>query len=170
SISRTKIKTGDLDRDPPPGITCYPVEDDITQLEAFIKGPPDSPYEKGMFQLEIRVPYNYPMEPPQIRFKTPIYHPNIDDNGRICADILKAGGSGTWGPALNLSTTLILLSTLMASPNPDDPLVKEIAHEFSIDHARYVANARAHTEKYAMGTSASAAAKVCPETISFSLY
>lgn len=147
-----------------------------------LKGPPDSPYEKGMFRLEIQVPYNYPMEPPQIRFKTPIYHPNIDDNGRICADILKTGDRGSWRPALNLSTTLILLSTLMASPNPDDPLVKEIvsswkrhaigslifvqAHEFSIDHAKYVANARAHTEKYAMGASVSATAEVCRGDIS----
>lgn len=31
----------------------------------------------------------YPFEPPKIRFLTPIYHPNIDNSGRICHDALK---------------------------------------------------------------------------------
>jgi ubiquitin-conjugating enzyme E2 T len=29
------------------------------------------------------------MEPPKMQFITPIYHPNVDDAGRICLDILK---------------------------------------------------------------------------------
>ncbi|OBZ80388.1 Ubiquitin-conjugating enzyme E2 T, partial [Choanephora cucurbitarum] len=137
----------DLEKDPPPGVSCYPKDDNITELEAFIKGPPDSPYEKGLFRLDIRIPQNYPFDPPQIRFMTLIYHPNIDDTGRICADILKKGQG--WNPALNLSTTLLLLSQLLAQPNPDDPLDAEIAKEYQLSYPTFKQKAIEYTEKYA---------------------
>lgn len=61
-----------------------------------------------------------------MRFITPIYHPNIDSAGRICLDILKTQPQGAWKPSLNISTILTSLQSLIAEPNPDDPLVAEI--------------------------------------------
>lgn len=54
-----------------------------------ITGPEDSPYEDGVFELDLSVTNRYPFEPPKLRFITPIYHPNIDSTGRICLDLLK---------------------------------------------------------------------------------
>ena len=54
-----------------------------------ITGPENSPYESGIFELDLSITDRYPFEPPKLRFITPIYHPNIDSTGRICLDLLK---------------------------------------------------------------------------------
>lgn len=54
-----------------------------------ITGPENSPYENGIFELDLSITDRYPFEPPKLRFITPIYHPNIDSTGRICLDLLK---------------------------------------------------------------------------------
>ena len=51
--------------------------DDITHLEGSFEGPPDTPYEGGKFNVDIRIPNDYPFKPPQMKFKTKIWHPNV---------------------------------------------------------------------------------------------
>ncbi|KAK2521784.1 Ube2t [Columba livia] len=125
--SRLKRELALLSTEPPPGITCWQNQNQLDNLRAQILGGADTPYEKGIFNLEIVVPERYPFEPPKIRFLTPIYHPNIDSAGRICLDVLKLPPKGVWRPSLNISTLLSSIQLLMAEPNPDDPLMADIA-------------------------------------------
>ena len=50
------------------------------------------------------------------------------------------------------SIYLVLLSicSMLTDPNPDDPLVPEIAHVYKTDRSRYEATAREWTRKYAI--------------------
>ena len=131
-------------------------------------GPGDSPYSGGVFFLAIHFPTDYPFKPPKVNFTTRIYHPNINSNGSICLDILR----DQWSPALTISkgilifktatvdkrekltilrfTVLLSICSMLTDPNPDDPLVPEIAHVYKTDRSRYEATAREWTRKYAI--------------------
>jgi ubiquitin-protein ligase len=39
-------------------------------------------FKEGAFQIEIKLPLIYPLDPPKIRFITPIYHPNVGKDGK----------------------------------------------------------------------------------------
>ncbi|KAJ3189767.1 Ubiquitin-conjugating enzyme E2 4 [Gaertneriomyces sp. JEL0708] len=118
----------------------------VVVQQATIMGPSDSPYSGGVFFLSIHFPTDYPFKPPKVNFTTRIYHPNINSNGSICLDILR----DQWSPALTISKVLLSICSLLTDPNPDDPLVPEIAHVYKTDRARYEATAREWTRKYAM--------------------
>jgi ubiquitin-conjugating enzyme E2 T len=138
-----------LERSPPPGASCWPVGGSTDRLEAAIIGPEGSPYHGGVFKLEVCVPARYPLEPPKIRFLTPVYHPNVDEAGRICLDILKPAPHGSWRPSINLSSVLTSLQLLLAEPNPDDPLVPEIADLYRFNREQFDEKAKKETEKHA---------------------
>ncbi|CAG8514831.1 14808_t:CDS:2 [Funneliformis mosseae] len=149
-LPRMKRELEILECDPPPGIVCYPIDDSLLHFCSQIKGPKDTPYEDGLFKVDVQIPSRYPMEPPKMQFITPIYHPNVDDAGRICLDILKMPPNGSWKPSLNISTTLTSLSILMADPNPDDPLLVEIASEFKENKSLFIQKARQATLQHAI--------------------
>jgi len=139
-----------LTNEPPPGISCWNINDKLDELRASILGNEESPFESGIFKLEINIPNRYPFEPPVIKFITPIYHPNIDNGGRICLDLLKMKPKGCWRPSLNIATLLKSIQLLMSHPNPQDPLMADIANEFSSNKCLFVKKAKEWTQKYAM--------------------
>eukprot|EP01112_Ceratiomyxa_fruticulosa_P022360 TRINITY_DN815_c0_g1_i1.p1 TRINITY_DN815_c0_g1~~TRINITY_DN815_c0_g1_i1.p1 ORF type:complete len:148 (-),score=19.31 TRINITY_DN815_c0_g1_i1:338-781(-) len=145
ALKRINKELQDLGRDPPSSCSAGPASEDLFQWTATIMGPPDSPYAGGVFFLNIQFPTDYPFKPPKVNFTTRIYHPNINSNGSICLDILK----DQWSPALTVSKVLLSICSLLTDPNPDDPLVPEIAHLYKTDRARYEATAREWTRKYA---------------------
>ncbi|KAM6977798.1 ubiquitin-conjugating enzyme E2 T [Aplochiton taeniatus] len=148
--SRLKRELQLLSTEPPPGITCWQNDGQMDDLQAQIVGGVGTPFEGGLFSLEVKVPERYPFEPPQMRFLTPIYHPNIDNAGRICHDALKLPPKGAWRPSLNIPTVLTSIQLLMAEPNPDDPLMADISAEYKHNKQAYLKKARKWTEKHAI--------------------
>jgi ubiquitin-conjugating enzyme E2 N len=128
-----------------PGISAAPSEDNLRYFNVVIFGPESSPFEGGIYKLELFLPEDYPMAAPKVRFLTKIYHPNVDKLGRICLDILK----DKWSPALQIRTVLLSIQALMSAPNPDDPLDENIAKHWKTDEVGAMATAQEWTRKYA---------------------
>ena len=145
ATTRIKKELEALTLDPPSNCSAAPEGDDIYHWTATIIGPHSSVYEGGLFSLSIEFPPNYPFKPPKIRFLTRIYHPNINSTGGICLDILK----NNWSPALTISKVLISICSLLDDPNPDDPLVPDIAVQYTNNRVIYDMTAREWTAKYA---------------------
>ena len=146
ALRRLNKELNDLSRDPPPNCSAGPIDDNIFKWQATIMGPKDSPYAGGVFFLNINFPTEYPFQPPKVTFVTKIYHPNINSSGGICLDILK----NEWSPALTISKVLLSICSLLTDPNPDDPLVADIARQYKEDINAYNRTAQEWTRKYAM--------------------
>ena len=146
ALKRIQKELIDFGRDPPANCSAGPTDEaDQFVWQGTLMGPEDSPYAGGVFFLNIHFPPDYPFKPPKVHFTTKIYHPNINSNGSICLDILK----DQWSPALTISKVLLSISSLLTDPNPDDPLVPEIANIFKTDVDRYNTTAKEWTSKYA---------------------
>ncbi|KAL9984450.1 hypothetical protein ACROYT_G006742 [Oculina patagonica] len=112
ALRRINKELQDLGRDPPSQCSAGPVGDDLFHWQATIMGPPDSPYQGGVFFLTIHFPTDYPFKPPKVSFNTKIYHPNINSNGSICLDILRS----QWSPALTISKADLTACRSMNKP------------------------------------------------------
>ncbi|KAF9124681.1 Ubiquitin-conjugating enzyme E2 T [Mortierella sp. 14UC] len=150
-LIRMRKELIDLEMTPPLGVVCYPINDNIVHLHAEIAGPEDTPYHGGSFKIDINIPERYPFEPPRCQFLTRVYHPNIDEHGLICLDILKPPPKGSWKPSISVCTMLMSLQLLLAQPNPDDPLLVDVATEFKENRELFKHKAKEYTRQYATG-------------------
>ena len=129
----------------PTGILKLSPKDNLMEWSTQITGPEGSPYEDGIFKMNIYIPDSYPFRPPKIRFATQVFHPNINKRGEICLDLLK----DKWSAALCLSTIVMAIQSLLDQPNPNDPLEPEIAELMRSSPEEFERIAREWTEKYA---------------------
>lgn len=118
---------------------------DMFLWTARVKGPDGTPYENGEFELRIKIPTDYPFNPPGVRMHTRIFHPNISTDGTICVDILQE----EWSPVLTIEKVLMSIISLLNDPNPDDPLNGVAAKMYIKNPSRFRKRAAAHTKIHA---------------------
>jgi ubiquitin-conjugating enzyme E2 A len=114
---RLMIDLKKLKMDNPDGISAEPNKDSILQWTAVIQGAPDSIWEGGVFKIALQFPESYPIDPPAARFLTPIFHPNVYSDGRVCVDILQ----NNWAATNDVVSVLVSLQVLLMCPNPASP-------------------------------------------------
>uniref|UniRef100_A0A2P2J8G8 Uncharacterized protein MANES_07G104200 n=1 Tax=Rhizophora mucronata TaxID=61149 RepID=A0A2P2J8G8_RHIMU len=97
------ISGGDL------GVSAFPEGESIFTWIGTIEGGQGTVYEGLSYKLCLRFPLDYPFKPPQVKFETTCFHPNVDQFGNICLDILQ----DKWSSAYDCRTILLSIQSLL---------------------------------------------------------
>jgi len=136
-----------LAQDAPEGIEAKPLDNCYYHWQASITGPVGSPYEGGVFYLYLKVPMLYPFRPPEVRFLTKIFHPNVNRHGDIGIDSIQ---QGNWVSGLTLTKVLISIQSLLTDPYCDVCMEPEVGQLCRADRDTFNAVAREWTWRFAM--------------------
>ena len=119
-----------MQTDPPAGVSASPVADNVmtwyssisgpldirhdnqpsrrfadggpSYRNAVIIGPADTPFEDGTFRLVMLFEEQYPNKPPNVKFISDMFHPNVYGTGDLCLDILQ----NRWSPTYDVAAVL----------------------------------------------------------------
>ena len=129
-------------------------ESDYRKWRITLIGPNDTSYKNGIFFLNIKFPDNYPKSAPEVAFKTPIYHINVNPNkldmkgaealGHVCISTLN-----WWNPECTVKQILTDIFALFYMANPDSPYGMDRANEFRFNKALHEEKIKKFTKKYA---------------------
>ena len=77
-------------------------------------------YNQASYQVELKLPAEFPFKPPEVRFITQVYHPNVDEQGKICFDLVNA--NETWKPTTSLADVIKSVVDMIDHPKIDHAL------------------------------------------------
>ncbi|CAM8886943.1 unnamed protein product [Rhodiola kirilowii] len=109
------------------GVSAFPQEESIFNWIGTIEGGKGTVYEGLSYKLSLRFPVDYPFKPPVVKFETSCFHPNVDQFGNICLDILQ----DKWTSAYDCKTILLSIQSLLGDPNNESPLNNNAASLWS---------------------------------------
>lgn len=144
-IKRVLKEIAEITADSLDGIRLISNEQDIADLQAYIEGPADTPYQGGCFRVKLILCKGFPMQPPKAYFITKIFHPNVASNGEICVNTLKKD----WKPELGIKHILLTIKCLLIVPNPESALNEEAGKLLLENYEEYFSRAKVYTEVHA---------------------
>ena len=125
------------------------VEKDIYEWQAIMKGPPNTPYADGEFELEIIFNKQFPHHPPKLRFLTSIYHMNVHSKGSICMATLL----DEWAIDIEMSDLFEGIYKLLSEPDPTASVDDDICALYVSKRDTHDENARNWTLQFAMANN-----------------
>jgi len=99
-----------LKRDPEPFILAEPDPQNILHWHYVITGPPDTPYEDGVYHGLLKFPKEYPFKPPSIMMYTP--SGRFQTSTRLCLSMSDYHPE-SWNPSWSVGTILTGLVSFM---------------------------------------------------------
>ncbi len=113
--------------------------------------------EGGFFKATLKFPEDFPNSPPEMRFVSDIWHPNIYTDGKVCISILHPPGVDVhnqqesaderWRPILGVEGVLVSVMSMLSAPNADSPANIDAAKMFREDLPTFRRRVRRCVEK-----------------------
>ncbi|KAJ8904543.1 hypothetical protein NDN08_001061 [Rhodosorus marinus] len=133
-----------MKNEPPEGCSASPQTDEnLFVWCATVFGPPETPWEGGIYSLRLQFNENYPEKPPRVRFTSEVFHPNVYADGNLCLDII----GEKWSPIYTVCSILTSIQSFLTDPNPASPANPEAAHLYNTDRESYKKRVRLCAEK-----------------------
>ncbi|XP_070389395.1 ubiquitin-conjugating enzyme E2 Z-like [Dermacentor albipictus] len=113
-LHRVQRDLAEFAHHPPPGVFIEPEKEDITTIHAVIVGPAGTLHEGGFFHFVLKLPPDYPVQPPLVRFMTTDggrvgFSPNLHADGKVCITFPRP----PWSAALSLECVLVSVQSLI---------------------------------------------------------
>ncbi|KAF5834352.1 ubiquitin conjugating enzyme E2 [Dunaliella salina] len=138
-----KKQLRELSKNPVEGFSAGLVDDsNLFEWQVTIIGPTDTLYEGGFFNARLTFPKDYPNSPPQCRFISEMWHPNVYPDGKVCISILHNPGDDPmgyesaaerWSPVHTVETIMISIISMLSSPNDESPANIDAAKDWRED-------------------------------------
>ena len=148
-LSRLQEERKLLRKNRPVGFIAKPQQSkngelDLMHWKCKIPGPNNSPFEGGLFSLELFFCTQYPKKGPMVKFIPPLFHPNIYQCGTVCLDLL----TNNWKPEITISTLLKNLQDFLKSPNIHSPANMQAKKLYQSDRAKYNKKVKAQAKLF----------------------
>ena len=97
--------------------------------DVLLIGPPETIFEGCIFKCQFKFSSEYPNRPPEFKFLSNLYHPNIYPDGKVCISILHEGTdeynyehiSERWNPSHSVNSILMSILSMLPNPNFESP-------------------------------------------------
>lgn len=94
----------------------------LREWNCVVPGKKKTLWEGGQFKVVMSFPFDYPLNPPNVRFSPTIFHPNVYPAGVVCLSLLDS--EKDWCAAIMIPQILIGLQELLDEPNLQSPANK----------------------------------------------
>ncbi|KAI9483007.1 MAG: ubiquitin-conjugating enzyme/RWD-like protein [Benjaminiella poitrasii] len=145
ALKRIVKELRNLQEKPIEDIQVITNEANLTEIQAWIRGPDSTPYEEGYFKVKLNIDEGFPDTPPKGYFVTKIFHPNVSTAGEICVNTLKKD----WKSELGIEHILLTIKCLLIVPNPESALNEEAGRLLLEQYEDYAKRARLYTSIHA---------------------
>lgn len=129
SLKRLYSELKDIRKEPNNLYSVGPCENNFYKWEIILFGPPNTIFENAIIEAYIEFSNDYPNKAPEFRFTSPMFHPNVYPDGKVCISILHEGVDETnyeklserWNPSQSVNSIIISIISMIISPNLDSP-------------------------------------------------